>query len=94
MVAETEGKKLYSYCPLWNAVSGIYSKQHAVFLSSSHQVFLQAFRLIVCLMVGLVLWHINHCEVINAKSILIHKQIYLKQFSLAYKNSYILSKLV
>ena len=32
---------------------------------------------------GLILWHINHYRLFNAKSIFIHKQFYLKQFNLA-----------
>ena len=31
---------------------------------------------VVGLLVGLVLWHVNHCRLFNAKSIVIHKQFY------------------
>ena len=41
-------------------------------------------------LIGLVLWHINHCRLFNANPFYTYKQFYFKQFSLAWVYSLVL----
>ena len=42
---------------------------------------------------GLVLWHINHCRLFNAKSIFIHRNSSISNNSVQHKNSFFYSQL-
>ena len=49
--------------------------------SYAFQLYMMQKSIFTIILIGLVLWHINHCKLFNAKSIFIHINSYISNYS-------------